>query len=381
MAFTKDKKPAVLCLLLFAAMASALLACPAEKDPSSSADAAVSDTTGRVSGNISSSVTDCPALSANDDCVGTLYVGIFSDASRSSDGLVAAASLTEVDLSNGGSVAYTVEDLAPGSWYLAAFLDDDGNADAAQPQPGEGDLVGNFGSIAISIEVGESTIADQELSIRLPLSTSTVCENVRCSDHGECFDQNGSAQCNCDDGFVASGRYCFEIDPQPPTDFTCPSPGDLSDSLSTQLLSGRWYYAANDRTCSVSSWFLYEFREDGTFWIRWQNDLEQVVGQSFEYGCWSLTDSSATRLTLAYDYASTNSLNCLALGQMSDPPCSAVLEYVDDDNWFQGASFDLSSEKHVFRRTGLSSCDWCSDDDACCPDYGWTEDGGAAVCP
>lgn len=361
-------------MVFFAVMSIGLSACPVDSQKSDKPE-----TKGCISGNISSSVTDCPAHSTADDCRGTLYIGVFDDVSLSPDSLVVSTQLTDLDLSGGGPVAYEIANMEPGSWHLAAFLDDDNNAVEDSPQPDEGDLVSDVASIAITITAGETASADQQFTIRLP-ATGDPCANESCSDHGDCQVAGGLAVCECDHGYAPSGLRCVDIDPQPPTELACPAPGDLSGTLATQLISGRWYYAANDRSCTISSWTLYEFRADGVFWMRRQTDLDQVGG-GFEYGCWSYSASTATRLSINYNYESTTTLNCGALGRSEDPPCTAVLEYVDGDIWFQGATFDWASEKHVFRRAGLPVCGWCSDEASCCPDHSWTEDQNGVVCP
>ncbi|MCP4445628.1 MAG: hypothetical protein GY811_09865 [Myxococcales bacterium] len=84
-------------------------------------------------------------------------------------------------------------------------------------------------------------------------------------------------------------------------------------------------------------------------------------------------------MTIAFEYANTNSLNCLALGNGADEPCTGVLERQDNDTWIQGEALDSPGEKHVFRRAGIATCGWCSDDSARCRQLRWVEDGTGVI--
>ncbi len=55
---------------------------------------------------------------------------------------------------------------------------------------------------------------------------SGPCAGVNCSFDGDCVEVDGSAQCDCDDGFVAQGLECVpESAPDPCDDFHCGSHG------------------------------------------------------------------------------------------------------------------------------------------------------------
>ena len=38
-----------------------------------------------------------------------------------------------------------------------------------------------------------------------------VCEGVECSQHGDCEVRDGQAMCVCEEGFVANGMECIEV--------------------------------------------------------------------------------------------------------------------------------------------------------------------------
>lgn len=330
-----------------------------------------------LTGAITSTVS-CPATDTNDDCQGTVYVGLFAEADLTNPALVSVA-LNDVDLSAGGPVTYTLEDLEPGVYFLAAFLDENGDASPSQPLPEAGDLVSATGMVQVSVEALQATQSDLLLDLRIPDGSADPCDEVLCGDHSTCQVDAGSGTCVCDAGYIVEGTDCVAEVPLPPSDLSCPAPACAGDPLCDQWMDKDWYYASNNASCSVGSVLLFHFAADGTFWFRHEYDTSGG-SQNFMYGCWSMTASDASRVTLAYDYANTSTFNCLSPGRMNDPPCTAVLEQTDADTWFQGDAWDAYSERHVFRSLG-QACDWCSDDAACCPEPGWVEDSSGALCP
>ncbi len=375
-------------------------------------------TPGSIGGDISSTVA-CPRSGTSDDCMGTLYVGLFVSSDLSSAS-VASAVLPDVDLSTGASVAYTIPTVDPGTYYLAAFLDDNdnGNADAAQALPDPGDLVANTGTKRVTIEAGQTAQGDMLFDLRLPGDTTDPCESVLCSGHGTCQDAGGSPECACETGYTAQGLECVADDPcesvlcsghgtcqdaggspecacetgytaqglecvadapLPPSDLSCPTPACAGDALCEEWLDRDWYYVSNNMDCSGTGSLLFHFGADGTFWFRHQYD-DSGSSKNFEYGCWALTSSDTPRLTIAYDYESENTFNCLSPAGWMDPPCTGVLEQLDADSWFQADSWDSYSERHVFRALPLPECAWCSDGAACCPEPGFVETSDGPIC-
>jgi hypothetical protein len=96
------------------------------------------------------------------DAMGDIYVALFDRdpvTQMSQAQVVARQRLAAVSLAgNGASIAYQLTDIAPRSadYYLVAFLDDNGNVDAAHPEqagPDKGDLVSLDGLAAPKVAV------------------------------------------------------------------------------------------------------------------------------------------------------------------------------------------------------------------------------------
>jgi hypothetical protein len=211
-------------------------------------------------------------------------------------------------------------------------------------------------------------------------SSDSICDGVGCSNHGTCVVMDGVAACDCDEGYLQGFRSCIDIDPQPPIEFSCPNPSDADDSLFQALTANPWYFAQNDRTCTVSAWLLYRFGGDGVFTLRFQADLDSgPVGGALFYGCYTFSRESDDRFSIDYNFDDNAGRNCGLLGGLDDPPCQALLEQVDTDTLMQASSFDANDEQLLFRRAD-PSCGWCSDDASCCPLLGWVADSSGLIC-
>jgi hypothetical protein len=72
----------------------------------------------------------------------------------------------DADLSSGNAVSYTVS-VPEGSWYLTAFMDDDGNASALVPGPDAGDPI-SFPAVIVDIEHQAAVEQDVALTMTMP---------------------------------------------------------------------------------------------------------------------------------------------------------------------------------------------------------------------
>ncbi|MCH9687968.1 MAG: hypothetical protein K0V04_41445 [Deltaproteobacteria bacterium] len=115
-------------------------------------------------------------IAPGNDGVGTVFIAAF-DSCELTAGLVGIAVLPNADLSVADvPIEFTIEDLPPGTVFLAAFLDDDGNADPTMPMVGPGDLVfadvvqdGQLSCVEVALLPGESTAAEIWLDSTVPL--------------------------------------------------------------------------------------------------------------------------------------------------------------------------------------------------------------------
>ena len=152
-----------------------------DADPSAGTDggadgsttAAVDDGAGgdfSIAGTVSRSEAAPPFM--DNDAIGDLYVVAFADACSSgmpvANGMVAAADLSDP----ASAVPFTLEGLAPGTYFLTGFLDDNLDYDSADSGPNMGDIVMADGTMAGCAEV-EIADADAEgvalvLTLALP---------------------------------------------------------------------------------------------------------------------------------------------------------------------------------------------------------------------
>lgn len=104
-----------------------------------------------------------------DDCVGIVYVYVVEENPllNPAQRPVALAVIESADLRGGGSAPYSIPEVPPGDWWLAAFLDDDANASRMAPTPDVGDLL-PYPFPQITIRSGHATSRDIVLSLRMP---------------------------------------------------------------------------------------------------------------------------------------------------------------------------------------------------------------------
>jgi len=136
---------------------------PADSAVDAMADAA--PTTGTVAGTATSTVT-C-ASAAGVDCVGDVHVVLFDAAVPWTSTVVARVTVAAADLSGGAGVAFIIADVPPGSWFLSAFQDDDGNADPSTPLPDMGDPA-HGGTLPVTVTAGMAATQDVVLDQRVP---------------------------------------------------------------------------------------------------------------------------------------------------------------------------------------------------------------------
>lgn len=135
------------------------------------AGAAEDDTAAHiVEGSISKDAAAAPF--EGNDAQGTVYVVMFADACGGTD-VVANAAITDADLAAAGSSApFLLEPIEPGHYFLTAFLDDNGDYDAAAPGPNKGDIVmaQGAGPACLEIDVVDADVAgaDAVLNLALP---------------------------------------------------------------------------------------------------------------------------------------------------------------------------------------------------------------------
>jgi hypothetical protein len=102
------------------------------------------------------------APAVGQDAIGTLYVGLLVQCTADSEQAGGATPVENADLSADGSqVLYEVTGVAPGTYHLVAFLDDNLNADPAAPYADNADLVTADGFAPGCVEV---TIVDGQMA-------------------------------------------------------------------------------------------------------------------------------------------------------------------------------------------------------------------------
>ena len=216
---------------------------------------------------------------------------------------------------------------------------------------------------------------------------SALCDVVDCSGHGTCVPVAGEAlaECDCDDGYTASGLDCIpsgSLAPAPPEGFTCPAPGAGTEPVFTQFTANRLYYTWNDKTCGTPSWrMIYTFRPDGVFLI--QSQFQAAVGSAsgnLDYGCYTYTVEGES-LRVNYSYSNESFRNCTMLGSLADPPCSGLVTPRAEGGFVQADSLADNQETQVFWPLTDAACVWCSNAESCCPENSWIADSIGPVCP
>jgi hypothetical protein len=111
----------------------------------------------------------CDASMVSGDCTGTVYLGVLAENPMANPDQIpiASAILPAVSLSGDATASYEIPDVPVGSWYLSAFMDDDGSAEPTNPGPAAGDPVA-FTSQAVPVEADQATWVDLTFSLRMP---------------------------------------------------------------------------------------------------------------------------------------------------------------------------------------------------------------------
>ncbi len=138
------------------------------------------DDTGDEAGTLDSysllgTVTRAEAAVPSADGIGTIYIAALRECSLGAE-LAGSVALPDADLSASDSeVAFEIPDLAPNDYYLALFLDDDGDADPMMPIPGPGDLVyadvagdGMLSCVAVTVDDEDVEDVALVLTITVP---------------------------------------------------------------------------------------------------------------------------------------------------------------------------------------------------------------------
>lgn len=145
-----------------------------DPDTGSSDDGAESSSGGPSGFNVSGNASRAAAgmISNGDDGIGTLFIGalVACDQNAASAG---GATVLGADMSQVGSpVGYIVEGLPSGTYYLAAFLDDDVNADPENPTADMGDIAFaegfGIGCVEVVVAEADAVAGDIQLNINVP---------------------------------------------------------------------------------------------------------------------------------------------------------------------------------------------------------------------
>ncbi len=148
----------------------------ADPQPETSAGEATGDdpTTGGgdPSTGVRGAVVRSVAPAPGQDAIGTLYVGLLLECTADSAQAGGATPVMGADLSAEGSQAlYEVTGVAPGTYFLVAFLDDNLNADPNAPYADNADLVtaNGFapGCVEVTIIDGQMTTAPAAVNLNL----------------------------------------------------------------------------------------------------------------------------------------------------------------------------------------------------------------------
>jgi hypothetical protein len=121
---------------------------------------------------ISGTVGRSAPLAPDGDGVGLLLVAVLEECSFTS-AILGSSVTPSADLSaEGATVPFSIGDLPRQPVYLALFLDDDGNADPAQPLPDVGDLVygtnagdGALDCVEVDLSAGDQGAVALELNL------------------------------------------------------------------------------------------------------------------------------------------------------------------------------------------------------------------------
>lgn len=108
-------------------------------------------------------------LAEDNDGIGTLYVTAFVD--ECGGQAVATTNVVDADLSDpDGAVSFEFEEVPAGTYFVNAFLDDNGDFDPDDPGPNKGDIVMAEGVGPGCLEVTvDADVVDADLVLNLVL--------------------------------------------------------------------------------------------------------------------------------------------------------------------------------------------------------------------
>jgi hypothetical protein len=129
------------------------------------------DSTGASGVNVSGTVrrNDFATIGFGNDGIGTLYLGVLVACSQDAES-VAGYGVPDVDVSSTANVVdWTIPNVPDGHYFIAAFLDDNGNADPNDPYADMGDLAAaeGFGPACLEIEVAGADVEAGEITLNI----------------------------------------------------------------------------------------------------------------------------------------------------------------------------------------------------------------------
>ena len=211
-----------------------------------------------------------------------------------------------------------------------------------------------------------------------------LCDVIDCGPGGTCVDSGELVDCECDPGFMKQGLTCVDRSTvDAPDGFTCPAPGGDADPIVNAMTRQAYAQVQNLRSCGVFARNIIIFRDTGVFVFREQDeDAAPGDGGTVLYGCWSVSETAADRVTIAYDYGEQTNRNCGMIGGLDDPPCVGVLAYDDAENALHLIDLqERSDERRLFFAVPANlDCTFCGDDPGCCPNRSWVADGSGPIC-
>lgn len=211
-----------------------------------------------------------------------------------------------------------------------------------------------------------------------------LCDVFDCGPGGTCVEVAGLPACECDPGFMLQGLTCVDRSTlDAPDDFTCPAPGGDADPIVNALTRQQYAQVQSNRSCEVFGRNIVVFRDTGVFVFREQDeDAGPGDGGTVLYGCWSVSETAADRITIAYDYGVPNNRNCGAIGNLDDPPCAGVLAYDDTEDALHliEAEEEYGERRLFYAVPEALNCTFCGDDPGCCAKPSWIADRDGPLC-
>jgi hypothetical protein len=130
-----------------------------DSDPSAGSSSGGSETSGSGLGTIRGAVIRSAEPAAGNDGIGDIYVGLLAECAQDAATVGDAAVIMDADLSApGATVMYEITSVPDGTFYVVAFMDDNGNA--VDGNPDMGDIVTAEGLGPGCVEVTVAGAAD-----------------------------------------------------------------------------------------------------------------------------------------------------------------------------------------------------------------------------